>query len=466
MTIWIPQPFQQDDSVPKYRALANAIESAIDTGQLQPGDKLPTHRFLADQLQVTVGTVTRGYAEAERRQLVTSKVGSGTFVREVDPKHQSFYVFDHVDEDVIDLSYSIALNVGQSQRLAETLSELSGNARLLQQMLNYHPEYGMHHHRQIGAGWLQERGFANVEADQILMTNGGQHGFFSALTTLTRSGDTVLAEGLSYPGYILSAAHLGLRLVGVDMDEQGLVPDALAVACQRHKPRVLYLMTRMSNPNSIVMSAERIDAIAAICRQHQVFIIEDDVQGCMADPNSPSFTERHPDISILVTSLSKMISGGLRVGYVKPPATLFNALGNALRTSHWMSPPLNAEIISQWITDGTAKDILAKQTHTLAEHHRLVAQRLQGFNIQHRSDGLNVWLPLPPPWRAQSFADEAEKQGVLVKTSDVFAAGHYAAPQAIRFCVGGAASVPRLNKALDVMLDLLGQSTPTNSFTI
>lgn len=465
MTIWNPEVITRSSTQnPKYKVLADTIEMAIESAELTPGDKLPTHRNLADILGVTVGTVTRGYAEAERRNLIESKVGSGTYVLDKEtPRHQLFYRFDEVDDSIVDMSYSTAISINQEQLLIEELGNIQKDPALIHQLLAYHPEYGMEHHREAGARWLQDCGFNQIKAEQILISCGAQHGFFNTLLALTRRGDTVLAEGLSYPGYIAACQQLGLKLMGLETDEFGLTPESLLLACQRHKPRVLYLMTRMSNPSSVVMPRQRIDELADICRQYQIIIIEDDVQGSMSDPNSPSFTGRHPDITVLITSLSKAIAGGLRVGYIKPPAQYFKLIGNALRASNWLSPPLMAEIASRWIMSGQAAIIMERQKVELRKRHALVRDKLN-YPAVHHERCLNVWLQLPAPWRAQNFAAEAEAKGVLVKTSELFSAGQFAAPQAIRFCLGGDLSMKQLDNAITIFNEILA-ATPSMDFT-
>ncbi|HBP80586.1 MAG TPA: PLP-dependent aminotransferase family protein, partial [Halomonas sp.] len=83
MTIWVPT--LEHITGPRYRAIAQAIGDAITSGELAPDDKLPPQRRLADALGVTVGTVTRGYAEAEHRGWVSARVGSGTYVKQRGP---------------------------------------------------------------------------------------------------------------------------------------------------------------------------------------------------------------------------------------------------------------------------------------------------------------------------------------------------------------------------------------------
>ncbi len=79
MTNWLP--LLAGHPGPRYRAIADALAEDVRRGTLAPGTRLPTHRELAWRLRVTIGTVSRAYAEAERRGLITGEVGRGTFVR-------------------------------------------------------------------------------------------------------------------------------------------------------------------------------------------------------------------------------------------------------------------------------------------------------------------------------------------------------------------------------------------------
>ncbi len=469
MTIWKPELQWADyPDTPKYLALAACIDQAIQAGALQPGEKLPTHRKLADWLGVTVGTVTRGYAEAERKQLVVSRVGSGTYVRAASASqssmHQSFTLSEPVDASILDMSYSIVVESDQVTRCASTLAEIQSDPVLLRELLDYHPENGMLHHREAGAQWLRDCGFTQVSADQVLVTTGAQHGFFNVLMGLMRPGEVILSEGLTYPGFIAATRQLNLKLVGVGADADGLIPSEFEVACHRHRPRMVYVMTRMSNPTCHHYSEARIHAIAQLCRENNLLILEDDVQGAMGPADRPSFYELYPAQTILVSSISKVLAGGLRVGYVACSEGVRPAIAAALRTSNWITPPLPVEIASRWIQQGAHTEMRDRQNQVLQRRHRRVCAALPGL-VQQDAYGLNVWLVLPPPWRASQFAEQAEQRGVLVKTSEVFAAGQYSAPQGIRFCLGGRLSDAAVDKALDILQEILSEQ-PSQEFAI
>lgn len=456
MTIWHSELL--DSHLPKYKALANAIAEAINRGELQPGQKLPTHRWLADQLGVTVGTITRAYSEAEKRQLIESRVGSGTFVRT--NRVTEFLIGEDNSDGIIDLSYSFAVNMNQADLLAETLAELAQEPLLLTQLLDYQSPSGLIRHRQAGLDWLALTGVNAGDLERLLLTNGGQHGFHTAMAAVSRPGDTVLSAGLTYPGFTQAAQQMGLRHIGLDSDQHGILPGSLALACQRFKPRLLYINTRINNPSGEQTSAERIEQLAAILKQHDVWVIEDDLQGCLTEPNSPMFVMQHPEITLFVTGTSKALTGGLRVGYLLPPKALLRPAASAIRANCWMTAPLMAEIASRWISNGTAQRFINQQQQELNARHQLVRETLAGRPLNADPRGLNVWLPLPEPRRAQEFCQSLERQNVLAKPSTAFAAGHYPAPQAIRFCVGGDTSRAALAQALTIINDELDQPGP------
>lgn len=439
---------------PKYKALANRIEQALHDGDLQPGDRLPTHRQLAEELGVTVGTITRAYAEAERRRLVEARVGSGTYVRGDQVSPVDFQVNDSTVDTGIDLGFSKALELDQAEQLKISLAKLQ-DSPVLPHLLRYQSEFGLPHQREVGRQWIKRTGLGDFSADEILVTLGGQHGFFVALLGLTQAGDGLACEGLTYPGLVAAANQQSLRLMPLPFDEQGLLPEALEAQCQRQPPRVLYVMTRQHNPTGGAMSAQRIDELAMLCRQYQMSVIEDDVQGCLGDPEQPSFSARHSDLTVTISSVSKALCGGLHVGFMRSPPRWIPALSAAFRATCWMAVPLTTEVACDWLTSGYADQLIETQKAELAWRHQAIRARFSAAGLNARCGGFNVWLELPPPWRAVNLVERAAEHRIRIKAAEVFAAGQFAAPQAIRLCIGGQIQRPILVDAVDTLIQLI-----------
>src|SRR5262245_36097025 len=222
MTRWLPDLSSHEG--PRYLAIADALAGEISAGRLGPGARLPTHRVLAEKLGVTVGTVSRAYAEAIRRGLVSGEVGRGSFVRREASDLAREDQEQGEDAALIDLGLNFPLVGEEERRLAGSLAALSVG-RSLAGLLEYKPHGGTLRHRAAGASWLARTGL-DAPAEQVLVCGGAQHAMAVIFSALTRPGDTILTERLTYPGMKALAEMLHLKLAGIEMDDEGLLPGA------------------------------------------------------------------------------------------------------------------------------------------------------------------------------------------------------------------------------------------------
>lgn len=444
---------------PRYIAIADALARDISGGVLHPGDRLPTHRDLARRLGVNVGTVTRAYGEAERRGLTGGQVGRGTFVRRpssIPTPHidRAFGKGEKISGEIIDLTVNKPISGPHTRILAATLAELSTRGDLAA-ALSYQPGAGSPAHRTAGAEWLSRFGL-EAPPNQVVISAGGQHALAAALSSLIGRGDTVLCEALTHPGLKSIARLLRLKLQSVLMDEQGILPESLELACWSSGARVLYCTPTLQNPTTSVMSEDRRRAVLDIAERYDLSIIEDDVCGVLNPEAPPRLAAMAPNRCIYITSLSKALSPGLRVGYLIAPEDRVEQVAGSVDATTRMAPPLMAEIAATWIGDGTADRLLEWQRRQAEERRSLAAECFDGFQFFTQICGLHAWLRLPEPWRADEFSREARARGVLVSPADVFATGRSNAPQAVRLCLGAAADPANLRAGLMVLATLLG----------
>jgi DNA-binding transcriptional MocR family regulator len=452
---------------PRYVAIVEALAEDIERGRLKPGDQMPTHRELASHLGVNTGTITRAYSEAARRGLLVGETGRGTFIKgnlfdDAFPAPSS-----SEDDSLIDLSLNIPpLPVGDllGQALAKTLSGLS-TRHGLSALLGYRTAAaGAERHRVAGAEWIARAGL-KASPQQILVCNGALHAMTVVFSTLAKPGDTIFTESLTYPGMKNLAHLLNLRLQGLRMDEQGIVPEAFAQACQSGAAKVLYTIPTIQNPLGTLMPEERRREIAEIAIAHDVAIVEDDVHSFMLpDPPMPlaSFAPKH---SYYIMSTSKSIAGGMRVGYLYAPERMVEPLATSLRATVWMAAPLMAEIASEWIKDGTA-DRLVEQKRAEASARQEIARRaLAGFDFDAHPLSFHLWLHLPEPWRSNEFTAQLRQRGVLVSPPEAFVPEREEAPHAVRVCLGATRSREELESGLDIIREVL-QDTPNPCLSI
>lgn len=449
---------------PKYLAIADAIARDVANGRLAPGSQVPPQRDLARELGVTLGTVTRGYAEARRRGLLSGEVGRGTFVRgpvatagRWSPRHGG-------DGEVLDLAHNEPNFTAVGERLRAALAAWSTSPRVLGS-LGYAPPAGTERARRAGASWLERLG-VRAEPDALVVTSGAQHAMLVALADVVEPGDVVLAEAVAYPGLDAIARLLRVTLVGVALDAHGLEPDAFARACESTRPKALYTTPTLQNPTATRMPVERRAAIAAIARHHAVHVVEDDSYGFLDPTPLPPLVSWLPEHGTWLTGLSKAIAPGLRTGFVWRPDGDVAGLETGVLTSTIMAPNLTADIAACWIEDGTAAAVVDARRAEIAERQTR-ARAVLGPHAPASCDARapHLWLRLPEPWRAGEFAERARARGVALAPAEVFTVGRAGAPHAVRASLTATATTSDLERALGVVRELLDQR-PAKTFGV
>lgn len=459
--MWRPRLKSSDG--PWYLAIVEALEDDIASGKLAVDTRLPTQRELSEKLELSVGTVTRAYVEAEKRGLIRSEGRRGTFVGESKERSASFSNPFETESDLIDLSrYQPAPS--EDPDLLATLRRLSRRPQT-QWMLQYTPTAGLAHHREAGARWLKKLG-VEAEPDSIVETVGAQHAISAILSATTQKGDVVLSESHTYPGLKPTVEVLGLKLVGVPADEDGLIPEEFDAACTKKKARALYCNPTINNPTTSTIPAGRREQIAAIAQKHGVFIVEDEANRGFVSSPPPTITEFAPDRCFLVATASKVIAAGLRVCFVKPPPDFVNPLRDVVFASIHNPSPLSFEIFAHWVDDGTVDDTIARRRRSTQARQELAREILGEYAPPAPPTSSFTWLPLPDGWLATHFTAAARTMGVLVLAAQEFAVDTSPSPEAVRICVGGTTSRQRLATALTNLVDILKSPAKSGQITI
>jgi DNA-binding transcriptional MocR family regulator len=432
-----------------YRAIADAIDDDVQKGALRAGARLPPHRDLADHLGVTVTTITRAYAEASRRGLISGHVGRGTFIRGTEPEESEY------EPGVLDLSINILMPDKEVAHLETHLFQ----RRVLPwtQLLGYAPKRGHLRHRQAMAAWLAQLGMP-VDPEAIVLTAGAQHGLATTLAAVAGPGDVVLTEELTYSGVRLIAQQNRLKLRGISMDGEGLRPDALEAACRTTRGRVLYCMPRMQNPLSAVMSEKRRRQIAAVAEKYRLTVVEDDTYGFLSPERTP-LRPLIPDRTIYVTSLSKSLFPGMRLGCVVAPAPFIEKITRAVWATMISTSPIGADLLSGWIEDGTAARIASWKRNEGSARQLMAKRLLAGERYQTHPTSHHLWLSLPSRWSSEAFVAQARSRGVVVNASSEFAVIEQP-PRAVRLCLGTPRTRAGLEQALTRVAECLSDRAP------
>ncbi|WP_165933839.1 PLP-dependent aminotransferase family protein [Aquabacter spiritensis] len=427
----------------KYTAIVQSMEEAIASGRLAEGARLPPHRELAARLGVTVATVTKAIADLARRGLVDTRRGSGTFVVGLAPAEAPPPA---ASDAPLDLAVNRPLAALAAPFLKDALLALTGAEA--GDLFGYEIVGGNAANRATGIAWLAERGIVAGE-NEVLLTQGGNDGLLAALQAICRPGEAVACEASNYSGIRRLAQALGIVLVPVATDRKGMSPEGLEQACRTQAIKAVLCTPVTHNPTAVSMDLARRAEIAGIVRRRDLVLIEDDIYGHLAGEAGEPFFCDMPERTIHVTSMSKCVSAGLRVGFLAVPRTLVGRVRDALYTTNWTAPSLHAALAARLVAGGAARDLVeAQRAEALVRVAR--ARQIFGPALDLEADraSYHIWLRLPDHLRADEVSAELMRAGILVSPAHHFSIAGTAAPNALRISLGAVADRGLLEQAL------------------
>jgi DNA-binding transcriptional MocR family regulator len=439
------RPDLSSDGQPAYAQIADALAADVARGALAVGARLPTQRALALDLGLAIGTVSRGYAEAERRGLIEAVVGRGSFV--AGPVAAS-----PESDGLIDLARNVAPLGPATAAFRRTVLTLARRPDLAQR-LDYAPDGGFEADRRAAQAWLRRSAhYAGADARRLIMTAGAQQAISVALTTLCRPGEAVIVEAATFHGVRLAAAHLGLTVAPAEMDAEGLTPAALDRLAAETGARAAYVQP-FQNPTARVMSLARRQEILAVARRRGLVLIEDDLYGPhVADLGLPPLAELAPDQVAYVSGLSKSLAPGFRTGFLAVPDRHRTPALEVLRAQAFGSPTFGAALASEWIESGEAYDVADAVRAELGRRAAIAKRVLAGLiePVRQRASP-HVWLPLGE-LEAERVAGLAMRAGVKI-TSPRAPFADDVPTSGLRICLGAAPDLATLERGLEVVRD-------------
>jgi 2-aminoadipate transaminase len=441
---------------PIYRQLEQEIQQRIRSGALPPQTRLPTVRQLAEQLGITRLTVHSAYAELQAGGWVEATVGRGTFVasriddlvapptaqfsREVTPTGMLSDILRMTQLPGL-LALAKADPPAESfplrnwQRASEIALETGGP-----QLMSYTTAQGDLQLRSALAEVVRERGIC-AGPDEIIITAGVTNGMALLTQLLARPGDTVLVEQPTYLGMLNILATNGVRVVGLPIDGEGIITDALEEALRNERPAYLYTMPTFQNPGGVSMSPARRAALLDLAERHNLLIVEDDIYGRLAYEGSPPPALKSADRNgrvIYLSSFSKSLMPGLRIGYVVAPPALINRLVYRRQAQDLCSPPLTQRALAIFIEHGWWHSHIKRMLPRYRERRDTLLQAMQrffppGVSWTRPQGGFACWVTLPPEVAITDLYMSAISRGVAFAPGEAFSAAPDGRPH-LRLC--------------------------------
>ncbi len=447
MTNWPPDP----DTLkrPAYRSLIQATETAIQNGILKPGDRLPTQRQLAFDLNLSVQTVSRAYDKLIEAGKIVGQVGRGTFVRESPADVTMPFVNRKASRALLDMSILKPVIDHAHEKALQAVLRSIATSLPRSVISGFRPPPRFDVETMPVRRWLGLCGLDLPDAT-VIPTNGSTSAMTAALMTAAQPGDLVVTENIGHHTLRPLTRFLGLRLQGVTVDDGGICPRALEDICQREGVKVLCIMPGGLNPLAFNMTGTRREEIVEIARRYDLQIIENHACGPLQDAPPPPVAALAPERTLFFTSLTKCLMPGLRVGYLVVPDHLGAAATSRHLVTNWMATSLMTEIADRWFEDGTAEDLLHRQRLALGDRQGYALQILDGLEYRTSPNGLHVWICCRDAHEERALVEAARRDGVAVAPASSFSIGPHHLHTGIRVALGGQ-SFPDFARGLQIV---------------
>ncbi|MFF8383837.1 PLP-dependent aminotransferase family protein [Streptomyces kanasensis] len=438
-----------------YQRVADAVAGEIAAGRLRPGDRLPPQRRFARDHGIAGSTAARVYRELARRGLTVGEVGRGTFVRATEGPAAGPALSDDPAGQRVNLELNHPVVPEQAALLAEGLGGLL-RADVLDAALRPVGPAGTPRARAAAAALLARAGW-RPRPERVLFAGNGRQAISAAVAALVPPGGRLGAEEFTYPVLKSIAGRLGVTVVPLAVDGDGVRPDAVAAAHRTARLHAVYVQPTLHNPLSLTMPPARRAELAATLRHLDLTAVEDAVWAFL-DRDTPPLAALAPERTVLVDSLSKRVAPGLTTGFAVVPDALVAAVEAAVRSGGWTPSGFALEAAARWQSDGRLDALVEAKREEVARRQDLARRHLAGFALRTDPRSCFCWWELPPAWRADLFVAAAARRGIAVTPASAFVSDPRRTPDAVRL---GLASPPpdTLARALTTLAGL-ARTTP------
>lgn len=470
----MPGPANDTSPDSKVEALVRRIADAIDQGTVAGGTRLRSIRDAAAKDGVGRNTVVEAYNRLAARGYVEARAGSGYYVRKpsgggAHAQAPAPHVTEAVDvvsllREQLEQHYEVRVGDGRPPASWMEGSELGSSLRRARaQGLSdidhgYGTPWGYWPLRETIARMLGERTIP-VSARQVLLTQGANHALDLIVRHLLEAGDEVLVDA---PGYYPLYGKLKLakvEMLGVPRLADGPDMDALQALLEKHRPKVFFTQSLAHNPTGSSISLPKAHRLLQLAAAHGFLVVEDDPFADLQPPGAPRLAALDQlERVIYVSSFSKTLSAGLRVGYIAGAAHRINALCDLKMVTVVSTSDFVERVVHQLISSGQYRRHLnrlkAKLDAALGPAQKALARL--GLTVHpSQPGGYYLWVELPEGMTELGLARSAAERGIFLAPGSVFYPQRQGARAAIRVNVAYA-NDPRFLRFLQGALKALG----------
>ena len=446
------KPNTKDLTPPLYKSLAQLLENDIQNGTLNPGDKLPPQRELADFLDLNLSTITRAFKICELKGLISGTTGKGTYISS--DVQTSPLLLSTLNEDYIDMGAAFPL-YEQNKYIIDLIKKLIKKTNI-ENFLQYSPPIGLLSHRKTACKYLRKFNI-NATPENIMITSGSQNALSIILMSLFASGDKIGTDPLTYPAFKSLANMLGIRLFPLPINNTSVTYENLDTICKNENIKGLYLIPEMHNPTTYSMSKNQKEKLSKIIKNNNLLLIEDGIYSYLSDSNNIPLSAMAPNHSLYISSLSKSLCAGLRVSFMVVPNKYKSKIEQGIYNVNVTTSSFNVEIACQAIETQLSDKIISERKKLTLERNTIVNRILKNRTVYGNDYSLFRWLVLPKHICGSKFEIRALEKGVQVFCADRFVVGNSKFEPAARLSVCSPKNNEELEHALIIIDNIINE---------
>jgi DNA-binding transcriptional MocR family regulator len=429
-----------------YEQVADRVQELITEGTLQPGDRLPSVRKLHEQLSVSISTVLEAYRLLEDRGLIGVRPQSGYYVKPPTPNALPEPAASMPPKQVCSLDTSLAFQIGVSIRNPQIIQlgsavpgiELMPTAtlnRLMSKVLREQPESVHAYDTPPGCLALRHeiakymmRAGCSVTPDDLLTTNGASESLYLSLKAVTHPGDTIAIESPFSYGLLEMLEALHLKTLELPTHpREGVSLMHLQSALQHQQIAALVLVSNFSNPLGTCMSDLKKKQIVELLAEHDIPLIEDDIYGDLyfegTRPKAIKAFDRW-GLVLYVSSFSKTLSPGLRVGWAIPGRyqAKVEQFKWVMNQTTAIAPQLT---IAAFLANGGYDRHLRQLRRAYQSQMMRVTQGICDYfppetKVTRPNGGHILWVEMPPHFDSLKLYEETLKHNISIVPGNIF----------------------------------------------
>lgn len=393
-----------ESNLPYYQQIIHELIEAIQSGELLPEERLPSERKLAQFYDVNRSTVGRALDELVSLGWLERKQGSGTYISStrIANRKSPQLPWKHLLARPIYSEDPYLIEMKAKRKTKDCIDLFSGNLPLFliqnfnipslswEQVLKMQanlPDSGEVHLRHTLANHLKSQYQLSLSTEELLITSGSTQGMSLIFDTLLKPGDIVATENPSFLFSLPWIASNQIELLGIDMDNEGIIAEKLEQQILQRRIKLVYLNPDFQNPTGKLMSLERRQQILSICKKYQIPIVEDDAYGELNfNRPLPRLKSLSSEQVIYLGSLSKIFSPHIKIGWIAAPKSLLNSI-------------IATKIHSERTTD-LFSQIIAKNALS-ASDYRIKQAFLLNVLVKRQAEILQVFSEFNDDWQVQ-----------------------------------------------------------------